>query len=188
MKNLLKLSMILVAVSMIVFTTSCEKDKTTTTDPTPTVAKFTFLSAGHQWNYVMGQGTTTFDTMNITTISSLGAGKYQMSMDGDTNVWYQNENVFAFYDYSDTQMNIICKTDAKLNDVYTSVFGQDTSISKVVGLGVSVTVAPGTYSCYKVEQYSGSQLDGTFFISKESGIIKYEMPDGSYIKLINKNF
>jgi hypothetical protein len=182
MKNLLKLSMILVVVSMLVFTTSCEKDKTTT-DPTPTATGFTFAAVGHQWITANDSSGVNLgnDTSKIT--ASLGSNKWMMN---DGSVMYCSSNEFGFI--QDTLTMILCKADAKVNDQYTIDLGQGfTMINKIVAVGQSVTVPAGTFSCFKIELSVMGQVFSTFYISKQFGMIKSES-DGTISSLISKNF
>ena len=185
MKKLFNLFLIaLVAISLV--TTSCKDEDDDSDDTTtPTAAKFDFLKAGRTWTYYYDDVLT--DEMVISTTSADGSNLYTMNLDGSTEQWFMSDNVFGWYDDATSTTEIICKADAKLNDVYTKIDGIDTSMYKVEGLNVSKTVNAGTFSCYKVGEYNGGTLGGYFYINKNVGIIAFE-GDGGSVKLKSKNF
>ena len=182
MKKLLKLSLILSALMLIIFS-GCKKD-----DEATTVDKFTFLALNHNWKYASGTFGTVEDTIDFITLYHAGGGIFNVEIDGSGSFWYQIDNTFGFYDEDYSKKIPVCKTDAKANDTYTTIIDGDTLKYKVLRLNVNTVVPAGSFSCYEVYSYYNSEIDGIFYINKTAGIIKYESPTGEFFKLLSKNF
>lgn len=192
MKNLLKISMFLL-LSAVILISACNKKDDPDPDPQPTYEIFTFVKTGNYWDYYTYAASVLDDSMKMKVTSSLGAGKWQIVMEplappiyGDTSIWYMTDVEFGFWDAVKTT---VLKADAKVNDKYVTIDSGDTLTYKVVGIDVTTIVPAGSFKCFKVAEYYGSDLGGYLYINPKSGLILYEDVDGIFqIKLKRKNF
>lgn len=185
MKKFYKVSLILLALSILVFN-GCE-DKTT--DPPAVDNNFTFAKVGNKWTYKVTSESHISD-MTQEIIKDMGNHIYKVetiyqgaSFGTVYLFWYVNGEEISFNsDSTGISKNFMFDSSTEVNKTYMSIveyspFLQrgDTVYAKILSLDESVTVPAGTFSCIKIQVWGGttsSMSESMVYFNRKVGQIK----------------
>lgn len=185
MKKFYKVSLILLALSILVFN-GCE-DKTT--DPPTVDNNFTFAKVGNKWTYKVTSESHISD-MTQEIIKDMGNHIYKVetiyqgaSFGTVYLFWYVNGEEISFNtDSTGLSKNFLFNNSTEVNKTYMSIieyspFMQrgDTVYAKILSLDESVTVPAGTFSCIKIQVWGGttsSMPESMVYFNRKVGQIK----------------
>jgi len=199
MNKLKNLSLIAAIASILIFS-SCKKEDSNT-PPSTSGTEFTFAKAGNSVMYSAEfsfAGNVTKDTLERKYDAMIGNNIWRIldtkSDPQDTSYEYVSSAEYAEVDdATGANKATFVKSNAKVNDVYITLNGADTTYRTIVSLSENISVIAGTFECIKLTEYtSDAPTDiSTIWISKKYGFVKYFTGDATdYMKLelMSKNF
>ncbi|MFC2113881.1 hypothetical protein ACFLRI_00875 [Bacteroidota bacterium] len=186
MKKLIQIVFVFVIGAILTFS-SCKED-----EDLPILPKFNFSEVGHLWDYYIIASGFKADSFFVRQIGTRSGGYHDLVQSDygntytDTVAWYQTDTEFALMDTN--VKNTLAKIDCKVNDYYVAYDWNDTFVFTVKGLDISTTVPAGTFKCFQVEEKRNREYLGTFYINKDVGIVRYDMPNDVGYQLFKVNF
>ena len=191
---------VIAGLCLTVIFNGCKKEETTTDNPpvTDTTPAFVFLKVGNNYKYNLkgintppDTGYTTIDTAMVMKVESENAGLFKIKITTKVGPYTSLDSMYVKKDKDGlwekdsataTTFHQVIKSSPAVGDEfkhYTLKGGvKDTSFSKILAIGQSVTVGAGTFMCAKMKEWEGAankdkNYDFTF-IDLNVGLIKIE--------------
>lgn len=191
MKNLLKISGLLL-LAFIITLSACKKNDDDDTTPTPDPPYFTFAKVGNIATYetsavipIVGTKTGTMtqtvlekigtNIYKVQTVMDLGLGTLGVPPSTDTSYWFISDTEMASVDdnLGTNKFMYYAKNDA-VNKTYTFTDGTVTDTRVILATNESITTTLGTFPCFKIKETSSdTPSDETiYYFNNASGMVK----------------